>query len=270
MKSDEINEFLRQTFGTDVNGSVESGVCATCGKSVGNFRDTVSEKEYHISGMCQSCQDSVFGGGVETTYGITNEPLSDWVKEKLNNVPHLMHLLEWGGTFLAGGLLRTIINGEPFDYQHTDVDIFFRNGGVLEDVKAYLEKNKYFKKVYQCPEGKLSTYVYMVDGKETWKYQLISVDFYPDMETLLDSFDFTCIMVGTDGETFWYDERFVEDSEKKLLVWNKITYPAASLRRLMKYARKGYAMQEEQYQAFVEALWLHDYNIKDEKLVYVD
>jgi hypothetical protein len=202
---------------------------------------------------------------------ITNEPLSDWVMERLSTIPHLIDILNWGGVYLAGGLLRTILNAtEHFDYNHTDVDLFFSDPEALRNVKQWLEGNALFKKVYQCPEGKLASYVYMWGEEETWKYQLISVDFYPDMETLLDSFDFTCIMVGTDGETFWCDEAFPNDSAKKVLVWNKITYPAASLRRLMKYARKGYTMQEEQYQKFIEALWLHDYNIKDEKLVYVD
>lgn len=40
-----------------------TGVCATCGNEIGNdeFRDDLSRKEYTISGMCQACQDSVFG-----------------------------------------------------------------------------------------------------------------------------------------------------------------------------------------------------------------
>jgi hypothetical protein len=29
------------------------------------FRDKLSAKEYYISGMCQACQDSVFGGSDE-------------------------------------------------------------------------------------------------------------------------------------------------------------------------------------------------------------
>lgn len=37
------------------------GVCATCGGPVDGFRDRGSVREYHISGMCQKCQDSVFG-----------------------------------------------------------------------------------------------------------------------------------------------------------------------------------------------------------------
>ena len=36
-------------------------LCPTCGEGVGTFRNAISEKEYRISGMCQECQDSVFG-----------------------------------------------------------------------------------------------------------------------------------------------------------------------------------------------------------------
>ncbi|QDB71005.1 hypothetical protein bb8_p30 [Bordetella phage vB_BbrP_BB8] len=37
--------------------------CLTCGGTVveGSFRNSISVKEYGISGMCQRCQDSVFG-----------------------------------------------------------------------------------------------------------------------------------------------------------------------------------------------------------------
>ncbi len=56
-------------------GANKSGFahCATCGKPPTDtgrndcplafmFRDELSAKEYYISGMCQACQDSVFGG----------------------------------------------------------------------------------------------------------------------------------------------------------------------------------------------------------------
>ena len=39
--------------------------CPTCGKPITLFRDALSLKEYHISGMCQECQDSVFNSDEE-------------------------------------------------------------------------------------------------------------------------------------------------------------------------------------------------------------
>lgn len=40
----------------------DQGKCPTCTQPVGEFRDDLSRKEFSISGMCQKCQDSVFGG----------------------------------------------------------------------------------------------------------------------------------------------------------------------------------------------------------------
>lgn len=40
-----------------------AGRCPTCGNAIGGFRDDLSVKEFSISGMCQKCQDSVFGTG---------------------------------------------------------------------------------------------------------------------------------------------------------------------------------------------------------------
>ena len=32
-----------------------------CGKHIEGFRDELSQREYVISGLCQNCQDKVFG-----------------------------------------------------------------------------------------------------------------------------------------------------------------------------------------------------------------
>jgi len=34
--------------------------CPICKNKIGVFKDTLSEKEYRISGLCQECQDGVF------------------------------------------------------------------------------------------------------------------------------------------------------------------------------------------------------------------
>jgi hypothetical protein len=42
---------------------VDGGKCPFCKKTVDlkEIRDADSLKEYHISGLCQSCQDAIFG-----------------------------------------------------------------------------------------------------------------------------------------------------------------------------------------------------------------
>jgi hypothetical protein len=43
--------------------AVREGRCAfpPCGKEITLFRDALSLKEFAVSGMCQECQDKVFG-----------------------------------------------------------------------------------------------------------------------------------------------------------------------------------------------------------------
>ena len=42
---------------------VEQKKCPLCGKPINmeDFRNEISKREYSISGMCQECQDDVFG-----------------------------------------------------------------------------------------------------------------------------------------------------------------------------------------------------------------
>lgn len=49
-------------FGRSRTDSIRQDVCVTCGQDAGLFRDGLSRREYTISGMCQACQDEVFGG----------------------------------------------------------------------------------------------------------------------------------------------------------------------------------------------------------------
>lgn len=54
------SEFLAKFFPEQV-ARLEAGLCPTCGGEVKEFRNALSRKEFEISGMCQKCQDSVFG-----------------------------------------------------------------------------------------------------------------------------------------------------------------------------------------------------------------
>jgi hypothetical protein len=62
-KSPEIDAFLTGLTATRYSRplSVQMGVCATCDGIAEEFRDDLSRKEYTISGMCQACQDKIWG-----------------------------------------------------------------------------------------------------------------------------------------------------------------------------------------------------------------
>lgn len=62
-KSPKMEELLEEQFGRTT--AIEANRCipepAGCGKPIVNFKDDQSDREYRISGLCQDCQDSVFG-----------------------------------------------------------------------------------------------------------------------------------------------------------------------------------------------------------------
>tara|TARA_Y100001938_G_C8075102_1_gene425542 strand:- start:1841 stop:2068 length:228 start_codon:yes stop_codon:yes gene_type:complete len=63
-KSKEIEEMLEKfssRFSMSRSVAMSNSKCVMCGGDATEFRNEVSKKEYQISKMCQSCQDSVFG-----------------------------------------------------------------------------------------------------------------------------------------------------------------------------------------------------------------
>ena len=64
-KAPAIEAFLSSLIDSPLTReeTIEQGLCATCGHDVldTSFRDELSFKEFTISGMCQKCQDDIFG-----------------------------------------------------------------------------------------------------------------------------------------------------------------------------------------------------------------
>jgi hypothetical protein len=59
-KHPEIKKFLDTTFHRTEH--IEADTCVFCGNPATEFDDELSKKEFTISGLCQSCQNKVFGG----------------------------------------------------------------------------------------------------------------------------------------------------------------------------------------------------------------
>ena len=67
-KAPSIDAMLTSVFGVDRVKTISGGTCVACdaeGIIASSFSDDLSRKEYSISGMCQSCQDDLFGDGDE-------------------------------------------------------------------------------------------------------------------------------------------------------------------------------------------------------------
>ncbi len=56
----ELDNISLSNFGRARSLAIAGRSCVTCGKRADIFRDSISVKEYNISGMCQKCQDEIF------------------------------------------------------------------------------------------------------------------------------------------------------------------------------------------------------------------
>ena len=56
-----MNEEIVEKIFPGTVEKIKNNICPTCNKELGEFRNSLSKKEYEISGMCQKCQDGVFG-----------------------------------------------------------------------------------------------------------------------------------------------------------------------------------------------------------------
>ena len=65
IKSIEVEDFLTKISGSDRRETIRQRMCRPppigCGLGVNAFREDLSKKEFQSSGLCQVCQDKVFG-----------------------------------------------------------------------------------------------------------------------------------------------------------------------------------------------------------------
>lgn len=143
--------------------------------------------------------------------------------------------------FMAGGFLRSFFDGT----QVMDFDVFFKDAEARDQVlKSLLDYGG--KVIFSCPEGKLKS---LKVGP--WKVQLITERYYQDPEELIDTFDITASMFCFWNGDLYAGETSVRDAKNKNLRLNKVTFPAATFKRIQKYAAKGYTYPPSLVENFV-------------------
>lgn len=56
-----IDGVAKDFFGKSLTETLSGNTCMFCKEPDFNFKDEASKREYKISGICQKCQDKVFG-----------------------------------------------------------------------------------------------------------------------------------------------------------------------------------------------------------------
>lgn len=132
------------------------------------------------------------------------------------------------GTWVAGGAIRCWYLQKP---NKSDIDFFFVSEQAAEDFKRennignprYVHKN---------------ADTFLVNGM---RIQLIKL-YHSNVESLLDSFDFTICQFAYDGKTVYATADAMITAARGHLMVHKIQqgYELDSLRRAFKYAKKGF------------------------------
>jgi hypothetical protein len=133
------------------------------------------------------------------------------------------------GPWLCGGALRSIASGEKI----RDFDVFFKSLDQMHDYQSRLISIG-FVKSRQSDNAAVFT-------RDGFVVNTVSVAFYNSIDDVISSFDFTISMFGTDGKHLYCGDYALFDTGRKKLALNKLTYPTATLRRLLKYSSYGYA-----------------------------
>lgn len=224
--------------------------CKVCKEEI-NWTNTVTEsgwQEVAISCTCEKCFDNLTFDMEENL-----SKLDEHVVSLVEKSPHVV---------LAGGALRVLVN--PSEEEICDYDLFVTDQSVLEKLLKDLEALGY-KKVFECPKRELFTYV----KEDEFKVQVINKRPYSDCDNMISSFDITACCAAWDGENFYKHERFVFDVLNKRINLNAVEYPNATLKRIVKYALKGYQLTSSATDFYVNTLNQMELT-SENRVMYVD
>lgn len=100
--------------------------------------------------------------------------------------------------------------------------------------------------------------------------QVIRLAWYTDVEHVLDTFDLTVAMFGIDRTNFVYLPAAFFDVMRKRLIVRKLSFPVSTLRRIIKYTKKGFYACPGALGDLCEKIAVFDGNLSSNKVVSVD
>ena len=84
-------------------------------------------------------------------------------------------------------------------------------------------------------------------------FDIVKMTFDSPNDTI-EAFDFTCCMFAAGTENIYHGDNTFIDLSKRQLMINKITYPASTLKRAIKYCSRGYAICDGELKKIVESI----------------
>lgn len=164
----------------------------------------------------------------------------------------LENLVEYlpDGAIIGGGFLTQVILEED---NATDIDLFFTSEKAFRDTVALIQRppkedtqawaySGYKPKddaVFDLDKLGNSRFITFVHPKRP-ALQLLRMVWYDSPEHVIDSFDLTVVQFAADKSGLTYNPVSFIDLSRKRLVLHRMQFCASTLRRLIKYAAKGF------------------------------
>jgi len=189
-------------------------------------------------------------------------PLNKFLSH-LTNISPLEYLIELlpkcteNGPWIAGGSLHRTYRKIPLT--NADVDVFFKN-------KEQFEKFVYDLSVSSVTAGyNIESTIYSewhctltikymdVD----WKIQCVTFKYFDNIEELFKSFDINVCRIAYDGTNVIYGENILNEINSNKLKFNEgsIYYPSVTLKRLVKYVKMGYDIEDVDLKLLTHAFY---------------
>jgi hypothetical protein len=147
-------------------------------------------------------------------------------------------------------LIRRWIEEEDMD---SDFDLFFSSeeGKRTAETKLFSEG---YAEFFRCPEGKLTSFKLEYDDDSPTVVQCVSNRYYESSEELIDTFDFTVSQFALGSRYLLTGDLSLLHLDAKVLRLHSLPYPAATMRRMMKYRDSGYWIPEETALDYISAI----------------
>lgn len=139
-----------------------------------------------------------------------------------------------GDAWIAGGAVRRTLIRQALD---SDFDFFFRSADHLSEWEKTLPSTLSLVRETEHHKHWRGT----IDGSSLpIDVQAIRFRFYPSAEEVIGSFDYTITQFALDKDELVTTPESLWDLGRKKLAIHKVTYPVATMRRMLKYTRQGF------------------------------
>ena len=181
----------------------------------------------------------------------------------LTNISPLEYLIELlpkcteNGPWIAGGCLHRTYRKLPLT--NADVDVFFKNKEQFEKFVSSISLTSLFSgytiesTIYSEWHCTLTIKYMDVD----WKIQCVTFKYFDSIEELFKSFDINVCRIAYDGTNVIYEDGILNDINNNKMKFNEgsIYYPSVTLKRLVKYIKMGYDIEDVDLKMLTHAFY---------------